>query len=131
MRNDLKQYTADAFFVVVLLATGRTVERRPKPWSVAWLGVAAVLALPFSSVSAFVSIAVFAATLASALLARDRSRALATLAVGTVVALVFALYFAAFLIPNDTPALRRWWAIWYLNGSRRQVVQEHGTASSA
>jgi hypothetical protein len=124
MRNDLKQYTADAFFAVVLLATGRTVERRPNPWSVAWLGAVAVLALPFSSVSAFVSIAVFAAVLGSASITRDRTRALATLAVGAAVACVFAVYFAVILIPNDTPALRQWWAIWYLNGSRRQLVHE-------
>ncbi len=66
-RNDLKQYTADAFFALALLTVTRAVDSSPRSRSVVWLGVVAVVAVLFSSTSAFVSVACFTGLLATSL----------------------------------------------------------------
>ena len=52
VRNDLKQYTADAFFALALLAITRSVDSDSNPRAVVWLGAAALIAVPFSTNSA-------------------------------------------------------------------------------
>jgi hypothetical protein len=59
VRNDLKQYTADAFFALALLAITRFVDSDSNPRAVVWLGAAALIAVPFSTNAAFVSVACF------------------------------------------------------------------------
>jgi hypothetical protein len=86
LRNDLKQYTCDAFCALVVLAVGAWADREPRRIRL-WLLVAtALIVAPFSSTSAFVSVAVFAGLLASALLARNVRRALEIAAAGAVTA---------------------------------------------
>ena len=82
MRNDLKQYTCDAFCAVVILAMADRAERHPTIRSLVWLAVAAVLTSPFSSTALFVSVAAFAGLLAAALLAIARRRAIEVLVAG-------------------------------------------------
>jgi hypothetical protein len=85
VRNDLKQYTCDAFCALVVLTVAVVVDRAPgRPlW---WFTVAALAVLPFSSTSAFVTVAAFAGLLGSALIARDGRRAIEVLVNGAVFA---------------------------------------------
>ena len=75
IRNDLKQYTCDAFCALVLLGLGAWAERTASRRSLVWLAVAGVATAPFSSTALFVTFALFAGLLASALLARARDSA--------------------------------------------------------
>jgi hypothetical protein len=127
-RNDLKQYTADAFLAVSLLFIGRVVERRAetrrRPFAVGWLGLAVLLAIPFSTVAAFVGAALFVAFFVVAVADRDRARVLVLLIAGAVMAVVGGLFFAAFVLPGDTKILRHFWNPMYLGGSPSNVAQE-------
>jgi hypothetical protein len=116
MRNDLKQYTADAFFSLVVLIAARAVDSSSRPRAVQWLGVVAVVAALFSSTSAFVSVACFAGVLVTALLRRDRARALATLVVGGVTAIGLGAIFALTVLAHVNPALTDYWRSSYLTG---------------
>src|SRR5262245_41277538 len=59
-RNDLKQYTADGFFALVIVALALRVDARRDRRAVMQLAIVCVIAVLFSSTSAFVSVAVFA-----------------------------------------------------------------------
>jgi hypothetical protein len=124
VRNDLKQYTGDAFFALALLCVVRWVDRDHKPRSVIWLGAAALVASPFSTTSAFVSVACFGGVLASALIARPRSRAIATVVVGAVVAVGFLAVFAVTVLPHVNSALENYWRHSYLTGGVWQEFQQ-------
>ncbi len=107
VRNDLKQYTADAFFALALFAITRFVEGDSKPRAVVWLGAAALVAVPFSTSSALVSVACFTGLFVMAIAPRRRDRAVATLMVGGVVALGFVVVFATTVWPHVTKSLTK------------------------
>jgi hypothetical protein len=115
-RNDLKQYTCDAFCALVVLTMAVIVDRAPtRPlW---WFTVATLVVLPFSSTSAFVTVAAFAGLLGSALIARNRGRAVEVLVNGGIVAVVLAGYYAAVVIPHTNQKLRDYWNAYYLTGT--------------
>jgi hypothetical protein len=117
IRNDLKQYTCDAFCAVVLLAVGAWAERRSTRGSLVWFGVASVLTAPFSSTALFVSVAVFAGLLASAAINRARRRVAEVLVAGAATGVALGGYFFAVVAPNLKPKLRAYWNTLYLNGS--------------
>ncbi len=124
VRNDLKQYTSDAFFALVLLAITRFVDTSPKARAVVWLGAAALIAVPFSTASAFVAVACFTGLLATAVVARCRDRAIATLVVGGVVALGFVAVFAATVLPRLTKGLTNYWSDYYLTGGPLRMLDQ-------
>lgn len=124
VRNELKQYTGDAFFALGLLAVARWVDRDRAPWSVIWLGAAALVAYPFSTTSAFVSVACFGGVLASALLARERARVFATSVVGAVVACCLLAAFVVTVAPHINRALENYWRPSYLSGGIPQGLQQ-------
>ena len=127
VRNDLKQYTADAFFALVLLAVTRFVDADSNPRAVVWLGAAALVAVPFSTNAAFVAVACFTGLLAVAVVARRRDRAVATLLVGGVVALGFAVVFAAVVFPRISRVLTSFWDAYYLTGGPVHMLDQSWT----
>ena len=126
VRNDLKQYTGDAFFALSLLAIAHFADRDPRPVAVALLGISALLALPFSTTSAFVSVACFAGVLATALFAHRREHVVATLVVGGVVALGFAVVLAPIVLHANS-ALTNFWRAAYLTGGPLHTLGQSWT----
>jgi len=122
IRNDLKQYTSDAFCAVVLLGVGAWAERSSSRTSLVWLAVAGVLTAPFSSTSLFVTAALFAGLLVCALWDRARGRAIEIVVVGGATAAALLAYFVVVVAPNLNAKLRAYWASQYLGGSPQHVV---------
>jgi hypothetical protein len=126
-RNDLKQYTADAFFALALLVATRAADSSPRTRSVLWLGVVAVVAVPFSSTSAFVSAACFAAVLTTSLAKRDTERVRTTLLVGGVVAIALLGVLALTILPHENSALTDFWNNAYLTGGPLNMLHNAWT----
>jgi hypothetical protein len=117
LRNDLKQYTCDAFCALVILVVAARVERDSDRTHVWWLGVAAVLTLPFSSTAAFVAAAAFAGLFGSALLARSKRRIVEVVITAFATGLLLGGYFATVIVANTNEKLRAYWNNFYLYGS--------------
>jgi hypothetical protein len=115
-RNDLKQYTCDAFCALVVLTAAVIVDRAPRR-PVWWFTVAALVVLPFSSTSAFVTVAAFAGLLGSALIARETRRAIEVLVNGAIAGVLIAGYYAALVIPHTNKKLHDYWNAYYLRGT--------------
>lgn len=122
IRNDLKQYTCDAFCAVVLLGVGAWAERTSNRTSLVWLAIAGVATAPFSSTALFVTVALFAGLLASAVLDRARTRAIEIVVVGAATGAALAAYFVGAVAPNLNAKLRAYWASQYLSGSPQHIV---------
>jgi hypothetical protein len=122
IRNDLKQYTCDAFCAVVLLGFGAWAERTTKRTSLVALGIAGVATAPFSSTALFVTVALFVGLFASALLARARARAIEIVAVGAATGAALGAYVVAAVAPNLNAKLRAYWSSQYLSGSPQHIV---------
>jgi hypothetical protein len=122
LRNDLKQYTCDAFCALVLLVLAVRAERMKTRSSLLFLGGAAVLAAPFSSTVLFVAVAVFGGLLASAMLDRSWRRARAILVVGLVTGALLAVYIAVAVAPNLSTKVHGYWDNFYLAGSFPHVM---------
>lgn len=127
LRNDLKQYTCDAFCALVVLAVGAWADRETRRARLWWLVATALILAPFSSTSAFVSVAVFAGLLASTLLARNVRRALEVAAAGAITAVGLSAYFVVAVVPNLNEKLKAYWAGQYLRGSPPQMVSASWT----
>ena len=126
-RNDLKQYTSDAFCALLILTVAVWLDPRPRRTPVWWLTVASLAALPFSSTSAFVSVAAFGGVLGSALLVRSRRRAIEVLVNGAITAVGIGGYFAVVVLPNTNEKLRAYWNKYYLRGSPQHMLQQSWT----
>ncbi len=124
VRNDLKQYTCDAFLALSLLAVTGLVGRAANARAVVWLGVAALVAAPFSTTSAFVSVACFTGALAAALIARHYEHAVATLVVGGVAALGLGVFFAVTVFPRVTAGLTLYWSPYFLTGGSIDMLDQ-------
>jgi hypothetical protein len=124
MRDDVKQYTSDAFVALLVLVVVRWIDHDPRDWLVARLGCISALAVPFSTSSAFVVVAAFGALLVSALLHRAFRRATATVIVGTAVAGFYAAFFGAVVAPTVNASLREYWHNAYLSGSPSDMLVE-------
>src|SRR5262249_6508063 len=92
-----------------------------------WLGAAALVAVPFSTNAAFVAVACFTGLFAVAVIARRRDRAVATLIVGGVLALGFAVVFAATVLPRISKVLTDYWNDYYLTGGPVHMLNESWT----
>jgi len=123
LRNDLKQYTCDAFCALVVLAAGAWADREPRRVRLWWLVATALIVSPFSSTSAFVSVAMFAGLFVSALLARNLRRALEIVAAGVVTAVGLSAYFVVAVVPNLNGKLKEYWASHYLSGSPQHMLR--------
>jgi hypothetical protein len=123
LRNDLKQYTSDACCALIVLSAAAWTERRGDRRTLIWMGAIALVVVPFSTTSAFVTVASFGGLFVAAVIARSRARIVDVVAVGATVAITFALFFAVFVLPNDTPLLRRYWNGYYLRGSPGEMLR--------
>jgi hypothetical protein len=126
-RNDLKQYTCDAFCALVVFAVAIRVDRVPARAPVWLLSVAALVVLPFSSTSAFVSVAAFAGVLGSALSTRSRRRITEVLVTGALTGIALAAFFGTVIIPNTNDKLRDYWNRYYLSGSPLHILHTSWT----
>jgi len=116
-RNDLKPYTCDAFVAVLLLAVGAWVERAGTRRSLVVFGLVAVLAVPFSSTTLFVAVAVLLGLFAAACFDRAWQRARELVVGGILIGGTLVAYFAVAVVPNVNQHLRDYWKSQYLRGS--------------
>jgi hypothetical protein len=123
IRNDLKQYTCDAFCALLVLSVGAWADRGPESARLRWLAAVVVIVLPFSSTSAFVTVSAFTGLLASAAIDRRWPRVREILIVGAVAAVVVGAYYAAVVIPSANARLEAFWKDFYLSGSPQHMVR--------
>jgi hypothetical protein len=123
-RNDLKQYTCDAFCALLILAIAARVDRASRPAPMWWLAAVSVASIPFSSTAAFVAVAAFAGLFGSALADRSRRRIVEVLVVGAVTGVILVGYFAVLVLPNDNAAVRDYWSDFYLRGAPWTMLED-------
>ena len=113
-RDDLKQYTADAFVALVVWWLVGRVETDGSRRRLITLGVVAVVGFLFSAVGVFLGAAAFGILLIVALVRRRwadlRSIAVVGAASGVLLGLVFLLLYR----PGIPPGLNNYWAGFYL-----------------
>jgi len=114
MRNDLKQYTADAFFTLVLIALACRVEAQPGPRNLTRLVIGSAFSIVFSTATAFVVVAVFAGLAITALATRSARRIIEVALAGGATAIALGAYFALVVLPADNRTLREYWRAYYL-----------------
>ncbi len=114
LRNELKQYTADAFFSLAILLLASRAEGSPGPRTMVELALLSVVAPFFSTAAAFVVAAVFAGLLGTALRTRSMERirltAVAALGVGAAV----TAYLGLVVSPHVNTVVRAFWNDFYL-----------------
>ncbi len=116
-RNDLKQYTCDAFVAVLLFGLGARADRLETRGALALFSVVAVLSIPFSSTALFVTMAVLAGLFASACMRRSVRRAREIVIAGVLSGAALVGYVALAVAPNVNDKLREYWQAQYLRGS--------------
>jgi hypothetical protein len=96
IRDDLKQYTTDAFFAIVVLALTSRLERAWSRRMLAILSVVTWAGMLFSDAVAFVGAAAFAAACAIALVRRDWRRLAESAVAGVVTGILMLAVYKAF-----------------------------------
>ena len=114
IRDDLKQYTADAFFALLALATLSRLERAWSRRTLGWLSVTVCGGMLFSHATAFVGVACFVALVLVQLARRDWRRLAEATAAGTATALLMAAVYEAVDARNVVPSLTDYWRAYYL-----------------
>jgi hypothetical protein len=113
-RHDLKQYTAEAFMALLLLAAAARLEAA---WSRGWLllfAAACTLAFPFSNTAPFVAAGLLGG-LAVASLARRAWRRLGELAAAAAaVGLAYAAFYTQVASSGDNAVVRAYWSAHYI-----------------
>ena len=113
LRNDLKQYTADAFFTLFVLLL---VSRLEAAWSrqrLIALAVVTSAGLLLSPAAALTGIAAFAALTLRALIVRD-ARLKSLLVAGAAAGGAFGVLYLIFVAQADSPGLTKYWTPYYL-----------------
>lgn len=123
VRDDLKQYTADAFVALLILLLASRLEADWSTRRLVGLGVAVVVGFLFSAVSAFVGAAALGGVVLSSIIRRNWSRVRETLAVGGAAAVLLLAIFLLLYRPGIPPGLNDYWRSSYL------PVEEGWTAS--
>lgn len=124
VRNDLKQYTADAFFTLLVLLVVSGLEAT---WSQGRLIVLAVITsvgLLLSAAAALTGIAAFAALAAQALARRD-PRLKSLLVIGAAAGAGFGALYLIFVAQADSPGLTKYWMADYLPVASGPVAVTH------
>ncbi len=122
LRNDLKQYTGDAAFALLILLLARYAERESGRRALILLCVAGVVVVPFSTVAGLVAIAAFAGLLVSAAV-EQRWHRLREILIGAVASGIgIAAYVAAVVLPHDNDKLRDYWRAFDLSGTPADVL---------
>ncbi len=116
-RNDLKQYTSDAAFALLILVLARNADRDYGRRPLVLLGIAGVVVMPFSTVAGLVTIAVFAGLIGSATLHKSFGRAREVLVCGAAAGTGIASYMAVVVLPHQHAQVRTYWREFYLTGT--------------
>lgn len=122
VRNDLKQYTCDAFCALAIVAIGVVTDRNDE-FPLAWLGAACVAAVLLSSTSAFVTAAMFGGLLLSAVLRRRRDRIRNVVVAAVVTGGLLGAWLALVVNPKLSNGLHDYWMWDYLHGSPVHVLR--------
>jgi hypothetical protein len=113
LRQDLKQYTADAAVTLVFLAAAAWLDRSWTRRRLVVVVCAAPVALLLSQITLIVAPSTFAGLVVAAAVRRDRRRLLETVA-GCVASLaVMGLLYEVLVAPNRTPVLSAFWSANY------------------
>jgi hypothetical protein len=118
VRDDLKQFTADACAALLTLALTSRLEREWSRGGLAALSVSAWGGMLFSGAAAFMGVAAFAAVCIVQLARRSWGRLIEAAAAAAVTAVLMAAVFEAFDARADTPSLKTFFNSWYLPVSR-------------
>jgi hypothetical protein len=124
VRDDLKQYTADAFMALAILAATARLERRWSRRGLALLSAAAWGGMLLSDAAAFTGAAALGALCLVQLGRRDWRRLAAASVAAVVTALLGVGVYALFDARSVVPGLTRYWGDFY-------VPVRQGVAASA
>jgi hypothetical protein len=124
VRNDLKQYTADACFALLTLALAARLERAWTRGGLALLSIAVWGGMLFSHTVAFVGVAAFAAICIVQLARRDWRRLIEAVVAAAVTGVLMLAVYVAFDARGATPGLISFWRAFY-------VPIDQGTQASA
>ncbi len=114
VRDDLKQYTADACLSLLVLALTSRLERNWSRGGLAGLSVAVWGGMLFSDAVAFVGIAAFAALFAVQVCRRAWVRLAETAVTGACTAVLMLAVYKEFDAGPDYPGLKAYWNPFYL-----------------
>lgn len=110
LRLDLKHYSADAFFTVLILALALAATRRPhRLRALVALTLVSAFGLLFSFAVLFVATAAYTGLLVESLVRRDRREAARVLVAGVIAGTGIAVWYVVFYLRGDNPALRSFW----------------------
>ena len=118
VRDDLKQFTADACLALLTLALTSRLEREWSRGGLAALSVSAWGGMLFSGAAAFVGVAAFAAVCVVQLARRSWRWLIEAAAAAEITAVLMAGVYEAFDARADTPALTAFFSSDYLPVSR-------------
>jgi hypothetical protein len=118
VRDDLKQYTADACLSLLVLALTSRLERNWSRRTLAGLSVAVWGGMLFSDAVAFVGVVAFGALFAATLCRRDWRRLAETALTGAATAALMAAVYEAFDARADYPGLKAYWSGFYLPAAK-------------
>jgi hypothetical protein len=114
VRNDLKEYTADACMALLALALTSELEREWSRWRLAGLSVAVWGGMLLSHTVAFVGVAAFGAVCAVQLARRAWRRLAEAVVAGTGTAMLMLGIYEGFDARAVVPGLTAYWADYYL-----------------
>ena len=114
VRNDLKQYTADACMALLTLALTSQLERKWSRWRLAGLSVSVWGGMLLSHTVAFVGIAAFGAVCAVQLARRAWRRLAEAVVAGAGTAVLMLGVYEGFDARAVVPGLTAYWADYYL-----------------
>jgi hypothetical protein len=110
----LKQYTAEAFVSLLLVALLAWVERGWSPRRLAILVTVAAGSFLVANTAPLITAAMFGGLVLSVLVRRAWSRLAALAAAGAVVVAVDAVVYRTFVATSNSPAMHRYWRLWYI-----------------
>ena len=113
-RDDLKQYTADAFVTLLILWLVSRLERDWTRRRLLTLGLVVVVGFLFSAVSVFVGAAAFGSIVLVALIGRRWHQLAESAAVGAAAGVLLLLIFAILYRPGIPAGLNNYWDAYYL-----------------
>ncbi len=113
-RNDLKQYTADAFLTVLILWFVSRLESNWTRRRLVDLGVVVVVGFFFSAVGVFVGVAAFGSVVLVAVVRRQWPRAIEAAVVGVAVGVILSVTFLIVYRPGIPAGLNNYWQAYYL-----------------
>jgi hypothetical protein len=110
----LKQYTAEAFVSLLLVALLAWVERGWSPRRLAILVAVAVLSFLVANTAPLIAAAMLGGLVLSVLIRRAWIRMAWLAAAGAVVGAADAVLYRTFVAASNSPAMQRYWEPWYI-----------------